>query len=210
MAQPQLKTGDTAMTFTLPPLPYDQAALEPHISARTLEFHHGKHHKAYVDKANELAKGTPLEGADLETAVIESKKQGGPLFNNIGQIYNHNIFWLSMAPNGGGAPTGPVAEKITAAFGDFEKFKEQFVNAGLGQFGSGWVWLVASGGKVEIVKTANADTPLTEGKTPLLVCDVWEHAYYLDYQNRRADFVKVFVEKLANWNFANEQLAKAK
>jgi Fe-Mn family superoxide dismutase len=210
MANPQPAAASASATFTLPPLPYDKAALEPHISAKTFEFHHGKHHKAYVDKANELAKGTPLEGMPLEKAVIESKKQGGPLFNNIGQIYNHNIFWLSMAPNAGGAPTGPIAEKINAAFGDFEKFKEQFVNAGIGQFGSGWVWLVASGGKVEIVKTANADTPLTDGKTPLLVCDVWEHAYYLDYQNRRADFVKVFIEKLANWTFANEQLAKAK
>ena len=198
------------MTFTLPELPYDKKALEPHVSAQTLEFHHGKHHKAYVDKANELSKGTPFEGMALEQAVVESKKQGGPLFNNIGQIYNHNVFWLSMAPNGGGTPTGNVAKKIDEAFGSFDKFKEQFVAGGIGQFGSGWVWLVASGGKLEIVKTANADTPLTEGKTPLLVCDVWEHAYYLDYQNRRADFLKVFVEKLANWAFAEEQLAKAK
>jgi Fe-Mn family superoxide dismutase len=210
MANPQPAATEASATFTLPPLPYDKAALEPHISAKTFEFHHGKHHKAYVDKANELVKGTPLEGAPLEKAVIESKKQGGPLFNNIGQIYNHNIFWLSMAPNAGGTPTGAISEKINAAFGDFEKFKEQFVAGGVGQFGSGWVWLVASGGKLEIVKTANADTPLTDGKTPLLVCDVWEHAYYLDYQNRRADFVKVFIEKLANWTFANEQLAKAK
>lgn len=195
--------------FTLPALPYDKTALEPHISAQTFDFHHGKHHKAYVDKANELAKGTPLENMPLEQAVIESKKQGGPLFNNIGQIYNHNIFWLSMSPQGGGAPTGAVAAAIDAAFGGFDKFKEAFVAAALGQFGSGWVWLVAHKGALEIVKTANADTPLTEGKTPLLVCDVWEHAYYLDYQNRRADFAKVFIEKLANWSFAAEQLQKA-
>jgi len=190
------------MAFTLPPLPFDKTALEPHISATTFDYHHGKHHKAYVDKANELAKGTPFENMDLAQAVIESKKQGGPLFNNIGQIYNHNVFWLSMKPGGGGMPPSGLLEKINAAFGGFDAFKDQFVAAGLGQFGSGWVWLVLNAGKLEIVKTTNADTPLTEGKTPLIVCDVWEHAYYLDYQNRRADFLKVFVEKLINWDFA--------
>jgi len=194
------------MTFTLPALPYDKKALEPHISANTFDFHHGKHHKAYVDKANELVKGTPLENMPLEKAVIESKKQGGPLFNNIGQIYNHNLFWESMKPNGGGMPTGKLLEKITADFGSFDSFKEKFIAAGVGQFGSGWVWLVFNTGELEIVKTANADTPLTEGKTPLLVCDVWEHAYYLDYQNRRADFLKVFIEKLANWDFAAKRM----
>lgn len=198
-------------TFCLPDLPYDKTALEPHISAKTFEFHHGKHHKTYVDKANELVKGTPLEGMPLEKAVIEAKKQGaGPLFNNIGQIYNHNIFWLSMKPNGGGSAPSPLLEKINEAFGSFDSFKEQFVNAGLGQFGSGWVWLVSTAGKLEIVKTLNAETPLTDGKTPLLVCDVWEHAYYLDYQNRRADFLKVFIEKLANWDFAIENLKKSR
>ena len=197
------------MTFQLPALPYDKAALEPHISAKTFDFHYGKHHKAYVDKANELVKGTALEGMALEQAVIESRKQGtGPLFNNIGQIYNHNLFWMSMKPNGGGEPTGPLADKIRESFGTFDTFKEQFVNAGIGQFGSGWVWLVAASGKLEIVKTANAETPLTDGKKPLLVCDVWEHAYYIDYQNRRADFLKVFIEKLVNWAFAAEQLAR--
>lgn len=199
------------MTFTLPALPYAQTALEPHMSAKTFEFHYGKHHKAYVDKANELAKGTALEGMDLEKAVVESRKQGvGPLFNNIGQIYNHNTFWLSMTPNGGGAPSGELAQKINDSFGTLDAFKEQFVAAGVGQFGSGWVWLVSNGGKLEIVKTANAETPLTDGKTPLLVCDVWEHAYYLDFQNRRADFLKVFIEKLVNWKFAADQLEKTK
>lgn len=207
-AQPQPKSG--APTFTLPNLPYATNALEPHMSAKTFDFHHGKHHKAYVDKANELVKGTPLEGATLEQAVIESKKQGlGPVFNNVGQIYNHNLFWESMTPNGGGTPPSPLLEKINESFGSFDAFKEQFVAAGLGQFGSGWVWLVENKGKLEIVKTANADTPLTEGKTPLLVCDVWEHAYYIDYQNRRADFLKAFVEKLANWQNANTRLKKA-
>ena len=206
-AQP--KANEARMTFTLPNLPYPSNGLEPHISAKTFEFHHGKHHKAYVDKANELVKGSPLEGQSLEKAVIESKKQGGPLFNNIGQIYNHNLFWESMKPNGGGQPTGALLEKINATFGSYDAFKEQFVNAGIGQFGSGWVWLVAANGKLEIAKTANADTPLTDGKTPLIVCDVWEHAYYIDYQNRRADFLKVFIEKLVNWEYAAENLKKA-
>jgi len=198
------------MTFTLPALPFDKSALEPYISAKTFDFHHGKHHKAYVDKANELVKGTALEGMPLEQAVIESRKQGvGPLFNNIGQIYNHNLFWLSMTPNGGGTAPSPLLGKITEDFGSFDAFKEQFVNAGIGQFGSGWVWLVINKDKLEIVKTANAETPLTDGKTPMLVCDVWEHAYYLDYQNRRADFLKVFVEKLVNWSFALENCKKA-
>lgn len=195
------------MTFTLPELPFDKSALEPHISAKTFDYHHGKHHKAYVDKANELVKGTPLEGMDLEKAVIESRKQGvGPLFNNIGQIYNHNLFWLSMKPNGGGDAPEPLMSKIKADFGSFDAFKEQFVAGGVGQFGSGWVWLVLNNGKLEIVKTANAETPITDGKKVVLVCDVWEHAYYLDYQNRRADFVKVFIEKLVNWDFALQNL----
>ncbi len=204
MSQAQPKPQETAMTFTLPALPYDKAALEPHISAKTMEFHYGKHHNAYVNKANELVKGTPLEGLPLEKAVVESRKQGGAVFNNIGQIYNHNLFWKSMTPNGGGQAPAPLAEKINEAFGSFDKFKEQFIAGGMGQFGSGWVWLVSNKGKLEIVKTANAETPLTDGKTPLLVCDVWEHAYYLDYQNRRADFLTVFIEKLANWKFAVE------
>src|SRR3990172_2592034 len=201
---------EAAMTFTLPPLPFDKSALEPHISAKTFDFHHGKHHKAYVDKANELVKGTALEGMPLEQAVIESRKQGvGPLFNNIGQIYNHNLFWLSMTPNGGGTAPSPLLGKINQDFGGFDAFKEQFVNAGIGQFGSGWGWLAINQDKLEIVRTANAETPLTDGKIPMLVCDVWEHAYYLDYQNRRADFLKVFVEKLANWGFALENCKKA-
>lgn len=195
--------------FVLPALPYAKDALEPHISANTFDYHYGKHHKAYVDKANELIVGTGLEGKTLVEVIIESKKKGlGPLFNNAAQIFNHNVFWESMKPNGGGAPTGPLLNKINEAFGSFDKFKEQFVAAGIGQFGSGWVWLVESGGKLEIVKSANAETPLTDGKKILMVCDVWEHAYYLDYQNRRADFVKVFVEKLANWDYASANLAK--
>ena len=191
------------MSFTLPELPYDKSALEPHISAGTLDVHHGKHHKAYVDKANDLVKGTPLENMPLEQAVIEARRQGvSLLFNNIGQIYNHNMFWLSMTPDGGGDASPAFIEKISEAFGDFDSFKEKFVSTGVSQFGSGWVWLVSNRGVLEIVKTPNAETPMTEGKTPLIVCDVWEHAYYLDYQNRRADFLKTFVDKLANWEYA--------
>ncbi len=197
------------MTFTLPELPFDKSALEPHISANTFDYHHGKHHQAYVDKANELIKGTPLEGMGLEQAVIEARKNGvDPTFNNIAQIYNHNTFWNSLTPNGGGEAPSALTGMMNNAFGNFENFKEQFIAAGMGQFGSGWVWLASNKGKFEIVKTANAETPLTEGKTPLLVCDVWEHAYYLDHQNKRADFLNAFIDHLANWEFAIQQLQK--
>ncbi len=196
------------MTFTLPELPFDKSALEPHISANTFDYHHGKHHQAYVDKANELVKGTPLEGMGLEQAVIEARKNGvDPTFNNIAQIYNHNMFWNSLTPNGGEAPSA-LEGIIDVEFGSFDSFKEMFVSAGMEQFGSGWVWLVANKGKLEIAKTANAGTPLTDGKTPLLVCDVWEHAYYLDHQNKRADFLNAFIDNLANWDFAIQQYQK--
>jgi Fe-Mn family superoxide dismutase len=195
--------------FTLPELPYPLNALEPHMSARTLEVHHGKHHKAYVVKANQLAKGTPVEGLPLEQAVVESHRLGvGPLFNNIAQIFNHNLFWQSMTPDGARAPSsGPLFERLSSSFGGIDGFKQQFVKAGLAQFGSGWVWLVATRGKLEIVATGNAATPLTEGKNVLLVCDVWEHAYYLDVQNRREEFLQRFVDRLVNWSFAERQLA---
>jgi Fe-Mn family superoxide dismutase len=199
------------MAFELPNLPYAKDALEPHISAQTFDFHHGKHHKAYVDKTNELIAGSDLEGKSLE-AVIQSaadaKNQG--LYNQSAQIWNHTFFWNSMAPNGGGTPSGAVAELIDSSFGSYEEFAKQFKAAGAGRFGSGWVWLVAEGGKAKIVATLNADTPLTTpGQTPLLTCDVWEHAYYLDYQNRRPDFLAAFLDKLVNWEFANANLAKA-
>jgi Fe-Mn family superoxide dismutase len=208
MTNPQPKPASGAPQFTLPALPWPKNALEPHYSSKTLDYHYDKHHKAYVDKANELVVGSGLEGKSLEEAIIGAKQKGlGPLFNNVAQIYNHNLFWESMTPNGGGAPTGDLLDKINKDFGSVDKFKEQFVAAGLGQFGSGWVWLVEDkSGKLEIVKTGNAETPLTDGKKPLLVCDVWEHAYYLDYQNKRADFLKVFVDKLANWDSASAKL----
>jgi len=200
------------MTFELPKLPYDRTALEPHMSAQTIDFHYGKHHKAYVDKANELTKGTDLEDADLETAVIKSYIQGGgAVFNNLAQAYNHVIFWQSLTPNGEGkAIPSELENRIKEEFGSVEKFKEAFKTAGMGQFGSGWVWLaINADGELEIIKTSNAENPLIMGKLPLLACDVWEHTYYLDYQNKRADFLDVFVNKLANWEFANEQFEKA-
>jgi len=197
------------MKLELPELPYAANALEPHISAETFSFHHGKHHNTYVVKGNELLADANVSADNLEELVKACAKVGGPLFNNVAQHYNHDFFWKSMKPKGGGAPTGAIADKINQDFGTFEAFKKAFVDGGATQFGSGWVWLVAEAGKLKIVKTANADTPLTDGATPLLVCDVWEHAYYLDYQNRRPDFLNAFVDSLANWDFAGENLAKA-
>ncbi len=199
------------MAFTLPDLPYTRDALAPHISAETLDFHHGKHHKAYVDKANDLVKGTELDGADLETAIRTAwERKDAALFNNAAQIWNHTFYWQSMSPDGGGRPSGKLAEAIDRDFGSFEKFAEAFKTAGAGQFGSGWAWLVVKDGKLEIRKTPNAETPITEaGVTPLLTMDVWEHAYYLDFQNRRPDYMGAFLEKLVNWEFAAENFAKA-
>ena len=201
----------TADGFALPELPYALNALEPHMSARTLELHHGKHHKAYVDKANELARGTPVHGLPLEEAVVTARKHGvGPLFNHIAQIYNHNLFWQSMTPEGGQPPPqGALLDAIRATFGNVDAFRQQFIKAGLGQFGSGWVWLVSHQGQLEIVAAGNAETPLTDGKTPLLVCDLWEHAYYLDVQNRREEFLMRWIDQLAHWAGAEKRLRAA-
>ena len=192
----------------LPELPFAKNALEPAISARTFEFHHDKHHAAYVNKANELLKGTDLENLPVEEII---KKTAGDaskaaIFNNVAQAWNHSFYWQCMKPGGGGAPTGKIADKIKADFGSYEKFVEELKAAGAGQFGSGWAWLVLNGGKLEVVKTANAGNPLSDGKKPLLTVDVWEHAYYLDYQNRRPDYLSTFVEKLINWDFVNSNL----
>jgi len=194
------------MKLELPDLPFAKDALEPHMSANTLDFHHGKHHNAYVVKGNELLEDTGLSADNLEALVIEAAKVGGGLFNNVGQHYNHSFFWNSISANGGGEPTGAIADAINASFGSFENFKKEFVAGGVGQFGSGWVWLVADGDTLKITKSANAETPLTDGLKPLLVCDVWEHAYYLDFQNRRPDFLASFIDNLANWDFANQNL----
>lgn len=200
------------MAFELPALPYAKDALEPHMSSNTFSFHHEKHHNTYVVNLNGLVEGTDLEGKSLEEIV--SATAGNPdkagVFNNAAQVWNHTFFWNSMKPSGGGAPTGDLAAKIDEAFGSFDGFKDAFKAAGATQFGSGWAWLVVGdGGKLEVVKTPNAETPMTQGKTPLLTCDVWEHAYYLDYQNRRPDFLASFLDNLANWDFAAENLASA-
>lgn len=198
-----------AAPFTLAPLPYAQDALAPVISANTLSFHHGKHHATYIDNLNKLVAGTPMEKQSLEEIIKASAgaadKKG--LFNNAAQVWNHDFFWHSMKANGGGAPSGTLAERVTSAFGSFDTFREKFIAAGLAQFGSGWVWLVAdASGKLSITTTGNAELPLTTGQKALLTADVWEHAYYLDYQNRRKDFLTAFVDKLANWEFAAKNL----
>ena len=195
------------MAFELPALPYAQDALEPHMSANTFSFHYAKHHQAYVTNLNKLIDGTDMASKSLEEVV---KASDGGVFNNAAQVWNHTFFWHSMKPNGGGAPTGAIADKINADFGSYEAFKDAFATAGATQFGSGWAWLVLANGKLEVRKTPNAETPLTEdGVTPILTMDVWEHAYYLDFQNARPKYIETFLDKLVNWDFANENLAKA-
>jgi Fe-Mn family superoxide dismutase len=200
------------MSLELPALPYDLNALEPHISANTMSFHYGKHHQAYVTNYNNLTKDTPLADQPLEDVIKQTA--GDPakagLFNNGAQVWNHTFFWNSMKPSGGGAPTGELASKIDSDLGGFEKFVADFKTAATTQFGSGWAWLALDKGKLVVTKTANADTPLAHGLTPLFTVDVWEHAYYLDYQNRRPDFVSVVLEKLANWDFVSANLAASK
>jgi Fe-Mn family superoxide dismutase len=192
------------MAFTLPELPYAKDALAPHISAETLDFHHGKHHNAYVVKLNELvAADSALAGKSLEDLV---RTTSGGVFNQAAQVWNHTFYWHSMKPQGGGEPTGALAEAINKAFGSFSAFKEKFSAAAVGQFGSGWAWLVKNGGgNLEIVQTSNAGCPLTESKTPLLTCDVWEHAYYIDFRNARAKYVETWWN-LVTWDHAASKL----
>jgi Fe-Mn family superoxide dismutase len=191
------------MSIELPGLPYAIDALEPHVSSRTLEFHHGKHHKAYVDKLNAAIAGTAYEGLSLEAIVSASHEAADSgVFNNAAQIWNHTFLWHSMSPTGGGDLAGPLGEAITIRFGDLAGFRDAFKNSALGQFGSGWTWLVRTAEGVDIANSGNAETPLTDGVTPLLTLDVWEHAYYLDYQNRRDAYIDVFLTKLINWEFA--------
>ncbi|MCP9819190.1 superoxide dismutase [Synechococcus sp. Cruz-9H2] len=199
------------MAHTLPALPYDINALEPHISQNTLEFHHGKHHAAYVTNLNKLIEGTDLDGQSLEeviTSVAGDASKAG-VFNNAAQVWNHSFYWQCMKPGGGGQPSGALADKINADFGSFDAFVEQFKTAGATQFGSGWAWLILDGDTLKITKTANADLPLAHGQKALLTMDVWEHAYYLDYQNRRPDYMTTFLEKLVNWDFVAANLAAA-
>jgi Fe-Mn family superoxide dismutase len=192
------------MAIELPALPWPKNGLAPHISEETLDYHHGKHHNAYVTNLNKLIAGTPQENQTLEEIV---KSSSGGVFNNAAQVWNHTFYWNSMKPGGGGEPTGAIADAINASFGSYAAFREQFAAAAATQFGSGWAWLVKSGDKLEIVKTANAETPLTTDKTPLLTIDVWEHAYYVDYRNARPKYIDTFLDSLVNWDFANANLA---
>jgi Fe-Mn family superoxide dismutase len=192
------------MAIALPDLPYAKDALAPHISAETLDFHHGKHHNAYVTKLNELIAGTDKESATLEEIITSSD---GVLFNQAAQVWNHTFYWNCMKPAGGGAPTGELAAAIDAAFGSFDAFKEQFSAAAASQFGSGWAWLVDNGGKLEITKTGNADCPLAHGQKALLTIDVWEHAYYIDFRNARPKYIATFLDSLVNWDFVAANFA---
>ena len=198
------------MAFSVPDLPYDYDALEPHIDEATMRVHHDKHHQAYVDKANGALEGTEWADREVEDVLqnldsLPADKQG-PVRNNGGGHYNHTLFWQMLSPDGGGAPSGDLAAAIDAAFGSFEDFKAKFKEAGIGQFGSGWAWLVKDGDGVAIVKTPNQDSPISDGKTPLLGCDVWEHAYYLKYQNKRPDYIDAFWN-VVNWDYVAERFA---
>ncbi|UEM01447.1 superoxide dismutase [Skermanella rosea] len=199
------------MAFELPPLPYAYDALDPYMSAQTLQFHHDKHHQAYVTTLNNLIKDTPLADKSLEEICKAS--YGDPskqtIFNNAGQHWNHTLFWQMMKKGGGGAIPGELEAKIKEDLGGIDQFKEAFTQAGMTQFGSGWAWLVVDGGKLKVTKTPNGENPLVHGQTALLGCDVWEHSYYLDYQNRRADYLKAYLDNMVNWEFVAELYSKA-
>ncbi|MBU4420265.1 MAG: superoxide dismutase [Proteobacteria bacterium] len=193
------------MPISLPVLPYEKNTLAPYISQQTIEYHYGKHHNAYVTNTNKLIEGTDLSNQDLGNIIKKTSKDTSmsSIFNNAAQVWNHSFYWACMKPGGGGPPSGAIAERIASDFGSYEKFAEQFKNAGTTQFGSGWAWLILKDNHLEIMKTSNADTPLAHGLKPLLTVDVWEHAYYLDYQNRRPDYLASFLEHLINWDFVN-------
>lgn len=199
------------MPYELPALPYEYTALDPYISKETLEFHHDKHHAAYVNKYNAAVDGTEMASKPIEEVIkaIAGDASKAGIFNNAAQAWNHTFYWNSMKPNGGGTPTGALAEKINADFGGFDKFVEAFKQAGATQFGSGWAWLVLDNGTLKVTKTANAENPITQGQVPLLTMDVWEHAYYLDYQNKRPEYIDTFITKLVNWDFVASNLAAA-
>jgi len=207
-----VKTGHTQSNnpaIVQPPLPFQKEDLEPYISAKTIEFHYGKHHASYVNKTNQLIAGTDYEKMPLvdiiqKTVGVADK---AAIFNNAAQVFNHNFYWNSMSPQGGGDPKGKISQKIKETFGSYQKFMDAFSDAAISQFGSGWAWLVLDEGKLKIIKTANADTPVAHGMKPILTIDVWEHAYYLDYQNRRADYVKAYLDHLINWEFAAQNLS---
>ena len=191
-----------AMT-SLPPLPWAKDALSPHISAETIDFHYGKHHQAYLDNMNKMIAGKPEESKSLEDLILSAE---GPLFNNAAQVWNHSFYWNSMKPKGGGKPTGNLLELVKRDFGSTENLLQQLGEAAKTQFGSGWAWLVEDGGKLSVMKTANADLPMKQKKKALLTCDVWEHAYYVDYRNARPKYVEAYLEHLVNWEFAAKNL----
>jgi Fe-Mn family superoxide dismutase len=197
------------MALQLPDLPYSHDALAPVMSKETLEYHHDKHHKAYVDNANKMLAGTPLENKSLEEIVVASHGSNPGLFNNAAQHYNHLHFWKWMKPKGGGAIPGRLEKKIIEDLGSVEKMKEEFTNAGVTQFGSGWCWLAVKDGKITVMKTPNGENPLIHKAKPILGCDVWEHSYYIDYRNRRPDYIKAFLDGLVNWEYADELFSKA-
>ncbi len=200
------------MAFDLPTLPYPKNALEPHISERTLTFHHEKHHQAYLTNLNNLIQGTELEKESLEEIIqaTANKTEKVGIFNNAAQVWNHTFYWHSLTPKGGGEPKGSLGKKILQDFGNLEEFTKSFKQAGVSQFGSGWAWLVLDkDGTLKVTKTPNADLPLVHGQKALLTCDVWEHAYYLDYQNRRPDYLDIFLKNLANWDFAQDNFEEA-
>lgn len=208
------------MPFTLKPLPFAKDSLGPTMSAQTLEHHHGKHHAAYVKKLNELIAGTKFENAALESIIRDTARGSAPerapermqekkIFNNAAQTWNHDFFWESIAPNGGGPPPEPLMKRIAGSFSSLENFREKFIDAAVNQFGSGWAWLVADKGKLAIATTHDADNPLTSGGHALWTCDVWEHAYYLDYQQERAAFVKAVIDNVANWQFVSKRLTES-
>ncbi len=202
-----------AEPFVLPALPYKENALEPVISERTLSFHYGKHHRGYLNKLNELVEGTELAEVGIEELIEKTanKADQAAIFNNAAQVWNHTFYWNSLRPAGGGQPAGSIAKRIVADFGSFENFVKQFSEMGAAQFGSGWVWLVEEDGVLKIIRTSNAENPISQKKgRAILVLDVWEHAYYLDYQNRRLDYLKVIIDKLINWEFAEENLNRNK
>ena len=196
------------MTFELPSLPYASDALAPYMSSETLDFHHGKHHQTYVTNLNNIVKDTDMQNSSLEEIVVKSSKDPSMagIFNNAGQHWNHILFWQCMKPNGGGSMPSELERRITSDLGGIDQFKEAFIQAGITQFGSGWAWLAIDNGKLVVTKSPNASNPLVDGMKPILGCDVWEHSYYIDYRNKRPDYLKAFLDSMVNWEFVASQL----
>lgn len=205
------RSNQEKFPFTLPDLPFNANEFKPHFSVETFEYHHGKHHNAYVTNLNKILEANQeMAYEDLEKIILLSKDSNPAIFNNAAQIWNHTFFWHSIKPNGGGKPDGEILTQIEKDFGSYEQFATEFKQAAATQFGSGWAWLVFHNQKLQIVKTANADTPITDGMHPILNCDVWEHAYYIDYRNKRPDYLDTFMKHMINWDFANKNFAIAK